>query len=192
MNKPSVDSWYPGKSKPLSETHQTLFAQFHDKHGLGRVITPELVQSCTVDVAEHEQLKKELFTAVDNYGKLEAEVGRLKKELEKYRLEFGKYFDEGVAEGERRATEKVNLALHDDALFILCPALEEKALRQVRRYMQNVLGLGEAGGVAECGTVRSYPLPKGVEGSTPSPTVEVKSFGEESTGNDNYTNKGAE
>lgn len=100
-------------SKPLSETNPTLVDKapviwlnsLHDKE-------IDLIQSCTVDVAEHR-------IATDTICELDREVERLKKELESEKAknsgialgsfdhgyEIGK--DDGLAEGERRAMQRV-------------------------------------------------------------------------------------
>lgn len=103
--------------KPLSESHPTLWKEVEFKTwGLNEI------QKFTVDVAEHERVKKLLFNAHRSVMAFKAEVERLKKELEEVKGSWLKpstvsercrsSFNNGVVEGERRAMN--NLIPHGD------------------------------------------------------------------------------
>jgi hypothetical protein len=138
------------RDAPLSETHPTLWFEM-DRQGyeMCEELEKELrmFQSCTVDKAEHESVKKQLFDAHQSVMAFKSEVERLKKELEntttvekaEFLADFG--YNEGLVDGERRAMERVNMVVESDWLNIACPSLSEYDIREVRRYFRKELGL---------------------------------------------------
>lgn len=77
--------------KPLSETHPTLWAAYHKgAYNLPVRLSCEMVQRCTIDIAEYERLKKEL--------------DEVYRPAQSVRL---KGFDIGFKEGERRSFEEI-------------------------------------------------------------------------------------
>jgi hypothetical protein len=85
-------------NKSLSESHPTLWFEL-DRNGFpmdddNSMWVFKKVQSCTVDVAEYERLKKELYIVRE-------------KTLEEVSSKFDKAIENAVVEGERRALERV-------------------------------------------------------------------------------------
>jgi len=151
-------------SKPLEETHPTLVRVWKEKYGtvLG---TDNVVQSCTVDIADHDDLIKTVHFWQNEAGRLKKEydelwvkwashdencvnideVACLKKELEeekKYRIEDQEGYDtgwkEGLVEGERRAMERVK-----KAILRLDKQFANGAFPPTFRTLYRELGLGE-------------------------------------------------
>lgn len=118
--------------KPLSETHPTLWVhpeRVYQRHKHEDVLqfTAEVVQSTTVDIAEYERLKKELeemksaaLIVGDIVIPRDEEIDRLVKELEESRKltqEWRIQCNKSMAEGERRAMERVKAAIDNQSTF---------------------------------------------------------------------------
>ena len=104
--------------KPLSETHPTLFNSL-DLYDKQKIIDERWwegfdiddVQSCTVDITEHNRIGEEYDNMLIRDGE---EIERLKKELfikQALVILNSPNFNDGVFEGERRAMERVKWAI---------------------------------------------------------------------------------
>lgn len=150
---PSEPNW----SQPLAVTHPTLQSKFIETKWISqgeewRKDYEDIlkhVQSCTVDIAEHERIvnekQEELQKLQQLYYKRGEEVERLKKELEfvkncdTYLLGnnhgYSNGRDAGIAEGERRAMQRVNDIIIQNFDTRACSEDVYKAMRWLKNAL---------------------------------------------------------
>ena len=107
--------------KPLSETHPTLWRELERLMGKSIIDLRDtsFIQSTTIDLAEHQQVKIDLQAFQQVSSEYDKEFERLKKEIHDFHMEKNAiamrvYLDakaEGIAEGEQSALRRVKSVL---------------------------------------------------------------------------------
>lgn len=96
----------------LAQSHPTLYKEsFFFRECISKDHYKD-IQFCTVDVAEHDLIKTAYDAEQEVRLNLEDEVERLKKELEELDDAVTEtWYNKGIAEGERRAMQRVKEAI---------------------------------------------------------------------------------